>query len=223
MILFLVILLGLFVVECVLTEVERFGWATLTLTATLVGLGWFGHLHWFGLPSLLEIVRDHGLWTLAYVGAYVVAGIVWSFVKWFSFLMGFRDTFRTEKDKFLAFKKLPAGSALSEEGQAEFIKGFSADVRYGRRGLYDDKGNPIKYDGWTASVFEYRGNALNERPRASKNKARITAWASFWPFSFVGTVLNDPVRRLFNFLFDWFKSLYQKMSDQIFSKDVELK
>ena len=223
MILFIVVLLGLFVLECVLAEVEHFGWATVTLVATFVALGVGGHFHWFGLPSLLDFVRDHGIWCLAYVGAYVVAGIVWSFVKWFSFLMGFRDTFRAQREKFLTWKGLPVTTPLTEELQTEFIKSFGTENRYGRARHYDESGNPIEYKGWNPETYEYRGNSLNARPRATKNKSRITAWAAFWPFSFLGTLLNDPVRRLFNFLFDWFKSLYQKMSDRVFAKDVELK
>jgi hypothetical protein len=69
----------------------------------------------------------------------------------------------------------------------------------------------------------FKDNPLSKRPRAVNNKARITAWMSFWPYSLVGTLLNDPVRRLFNAIFSWVKGLYQKMADAMFSKDVELK
>ncbi len=66
----------------------------------------------------------------------------------------------------------------------------------------------------------YRGNSLRQKPMAASNKAKITAWMIFWPFSMVGTVLNDPVKRIFTFLFGRFKHLYQKMSDGVF-KDVD--
>lgn len=220
--LILAVLFILFCIECVLTEVENFGWATATL---LVSFGFFalgGHYHWFGLPSLFDFVRDHGIWTLAYVCAYLLVGVGWSFAKWFSFLMGFRDTFRAQKEKFLAYKGLPVTTALTAELQAEFIKAFGSENRFGRPRHYDDNGNPVEYKGWNPETYEYRGNSLSARPRAAKNKSRITAWAAFWPFSFVGTLLNDPIRRLFNFLFEQFKALYQHMSDWVFRKDVEL-
>ena len=202
MILLIVVLLGLFVLECVLAEVEHFGWATATLLLTLVGLGVGGHYHWFGLPSLLEFVKDHGLWTLAYAGAYVVVGIVWSFVKWFSYLMSFRDAFRKVKEGFLTSKNLDPKVSVPDNMRDEFQKWSQSNAR---RGQHRDE---LWY---------------MERPRAAKNKSRITAWAAFWPFSFIGTLLNDPVRRIVNFLFEQFKGLYQKMSDRIFAKDVELK
>lgn len=200
--LFLAVLFVLFVVETVLTETENFSWATVTL---LMSFGFFavgGHYHWFGLPSLFDFVKDHGIWTLAYVCAYLLVGVGWSFAKWFSYLMSFRDTFREQKDAFIKSRGLNPEIGVPPNLQDEFRKFVSDNV------------------GWTNP---HRSQlALLERPRATKNKARITAWASFWPFSFVGTLLNDPVRRLVNFLFNQFKALYQRMSDWIFRKDMEL-
>lgn len=218
--LFLAVLFVLFCIECILLETENFGWATASLIAC--GIAWVVLGRWFHVYSLTDFLHDHGVWSLVYVGVYVVLGVAWSFAKWFSFLMGFRDAFRAEKEKFLTFKGLPTTTALSGELQEEFIKAFGSETRYGSRRHYDNSGNPIEYKGWVPGKYEYQGNSLNARPRASKNKSRITAWSAFWPFSFVGTLLNDPVRRLFNFLFNQFKALYQKMSDWVFRKDVEL-
>ena len=200
------VLFVLFVAECIFTEVEHFGWATVTLLGSLVAFAVCGHYHVFGLPSLVEFVREHGLWALAYVGAYVLVGVVWSFVKWFSYLMSFRDAFRVQKEAFFKFRGL-GGLMVTAPVPEEHKAAFEEFLRNNAR-----------------TSGQHYGQLLSmERPRASKNKARITAWASFWPFSFVGTLLNDPVRRLFNFLFNHFKALYQKMSDWVFRKDMELK
>jgi len=37
----------------------------------------------------------------------------------------------------------------------------------------------------------------------------------FWPFSLVGTLLNDPVRKLFKFIYNRINGLYQKIADEI--------
>lgn len=219
--LFLAVLFVLFVAECILLETEKFGWATVTLVACFIGSVVLGR--WFHIYSVLDFIKDHGAWTLVYACAYVGVGLAWSFVKWFSFLMGFRDTFRAQKEKFLTHKELPLSTQLSDELQQEFIKSFGSEHRYGGRRYYDASGNPIEYKGWLPEVYDYRGNSLNARPKASKNKSRITAWACYWPFSFIGTLLNDPVRRLFNFLFNQFKALYQHLADYVLRKDVELK
>lgn len=58
-------------------------------------------------------------------------------------------------------------------------------------------------------------------PQASKNKSKIIAWMAYWPFSFIGTLLNDPIRKLFNSIFNEFKELYQKMANSIFAEDIK--
>lgn len=201
MLLLFIVLFALFFIECVFTEVEHFGWATVTLIASIVGFSVAGHFHLFGLPSLVEFLRGHGVWLLAYVGAYVGVGIGWSFVKWFSYLMSFRDAFREQKDLFCKKVGLDSSLPVPEDRMKEFEEHLS-------------------HVSWNNN---HRSQLFSrERPRATRNKARITAWAAFWPFSFLGTLLNDPVRRLINFLFNQFKALYQKMSDWVFRKDIEL-
>jgi len=205
LLLILAVLLVVFVVETILTETENFGWATVTLVATGIASVLL-HRWWPDVPSVLDFVRAHGVWTLAYVFGYLVVGIAWSFAKWFSYLMSFRDAFRTQKEAFFKAKGLSGlvvTAPIPEEHQAAFKEFVRDNAR------------------WTN---EHRAQLYDmERPRASKNKSRITAWACYWPFSFVGTLLNDPVRRLFNFLFNWFKALYQQMSDWVFRNDGELK
>ena len=187
----IIALCGIFILEAVLTEVESFGWAMVTLLATGVAL------HFFRIVNLLELVRNHASETLMFVGAYLVAGIIWSFIKWFSFLMAFRDEYRETKGRWLIKKGLSKQMVLDEALQ----KSFFSDL----------------------SFAKFRGNSLTEKPKASTNKRRIVAWMSFWPFSAVGTLINDPVRRFFNFLFNQFKATYQRMSDRVMASHSELK
>ena len=67
------------------------------------------------------------------------------------------------------------------------------------------------------------GHEYRKVPDASSNKARITAWMCFWVFSMVGWVLNEPVKRLFNWLFNVFKGTYQRIADYMFKDFPELK
>lgn len=204
----IVALVGIFIVEAILTEVESWGWATITLIGTIVGL------HFLHVIDVVVFVKTHTLEAVSGAAIYLGAGIVWSFVKWFSFLMGFRDAYRAEKYNFLAFKKLPTNTLLEAELQEEFLCGLSYNGGSYRNNLERT---------WNSDVKEYRGNSLNVLPRAAKNKARITSWMAFWPFSMVGTIINDPVRRLINFLFNQFKALYQRMADRLFASHPELK
>lgn len=181
-------LLVLFVLAIFLTELERFGWVTVTLIASCVATQW---LH---VADILGYVTTHAGETALYVLGYLVAGVLWSFVKWFSFLVQFRDKYR--------------------ELKADHVK---------RHGIFE----PL-----TASQVEnfhsrlhssFHGNSLTSKPQAANNKHRIIAWMGFWPFSVVGTLLNDPVKRLFKLIFTQLQATYQSMADRMFRNDQELK
>jgi len=193
---FLFALIGVVVVAIVLTELEQFGWATVLLIATVIGSQL---LH---VAAPLTWVKTHAVETLVYSLVYVAVGIAWSFAKWFSFLIQFRDQYRDQKEGFLTGKKLNPKSQVPEELREELSLTFRNTYR---------------------GIRCFRGNLLTEKPKASNNKSRIISWMSLWPCSVIGTVLNDPIRRLFNFLFNNFKALYQKMSDHIFRNEPELK
>jgi hypothetical protein len=180
-----------------LTEVENFGWATITLVLTCVGL------HFFHIVDVVPWVTSHALETVWLVLGYLAIGVAWSFVKWFSFLMNFRDAFREARESYFRNKNWPVNYGMSDEEQAKFREEIGS-YRYGLS-------------------YQFRGNSLSEKPKAAKNKSRITAWMAFWPFSFIGTMINDPLRRVFKILFDAFRSLYQRMSDRVFANHPELK
>lgn len=211
------VLLVLFCVEAILTEVEHWGWASVTLIATLVGL------HFLHVFSVVGFVKDNTVEALIGTGGYVLVGVAWSFVKWFSFLMGFRDAYREQKENFFAFKKLPANSVLTPELEKEFLVGLGGY----QKPLYiksaDGKEVIDIVLKWDSNINTYKNNDLNAKPKAANNKARITSWGAFWPFSMVGTIINDPIRRLWNFLWGQLKALYQKMSDKLFASHPELK
>ncbi len=189
---FLILLVCVVIAAVVLTEIEHFGWATVLLIASVITA------QMFGVMSPLTWMVTHALESSIYVLVYVAIGVAWSFVKWFSFLIQFRDQFRKDKEIFLLTHKLDPNGPIPDSLLDAFIN----------RGY---------------SFREFKGNSLNNKPRASNNKSRIVAWMSLWPCSVVGTVLNDPIRRLFNFLFGQFKALYQKMSDHVLRNDAELK
>ena len=54
------------------------------------------------------------------------------------------------------------------------------------------------------------------RPSALDNKGRIIAWISYWPMSFVATLLNDPLRHLVEWIYDHFRNMYEAMSTRMF-------
>jgi hypothetical protein len=54
-------------------------------------------------------------------------------------------------------------------------------------------------------------------PQVSKHKSDIMRWLSWWPFSLIGTLLNDPLRRLFEAVYRNIASHLQEISNNMFS------
>lgn len=174
----------------VLVEVEYFGWSTIALLCAL------GGLYFFHSGVVLALARVYGPWIPVYVLEYVGAGVIWSFFKWWSYLMGFRRSYREARDRFLRIRG--AEPYTTDDMKRHFSSNLRASSKY-----YSD-------------ILHLR------KPQAHDNKARIVAWIGFWPFSFVGTLLNDPVRRLCEFVFNQLRGTYQRLANRIFREDVEL-
>jgi hypothetical protein len=64
-----------------------------------------------------------------------------------------------------------------------------------------------------------------DAPDASDHKSDLTRWGTYWPFSMVGTALNDIIRRAWDYVYEMLQTTYQRMSKSIFKSaaaDVEL-
>lgn len=153
------------------TEIEWFGWSTLTIIASIVAA------KYFNIFDIFFQIKEHAFENCVYTIAYIAIGVIWSFAKWFFFLMNSRDKTR---------------------------KWLEQELERKSHTMYINTNPPVI-----------------KIPQASDNKGRITAWTIYWPFSFVGTILNDPFRKLFSFIFNQFKNLYQKIANSIYEKDVE--
>lgn len=165
----------------ILTELEHFGAATITLVASVVAMNYFDVL------NVMGFVKSNSESVTIYTAVYFVAGIVWSFIKWFSYLYGFRDRYREAKEKF---KSTFSGGNLDE--------------------AFRDYLNRVDQ------------RDLLVRPSETNNKGRIIAWISLWPFSIIGTILNDLVRRICTRIYNYYKALYQRVVKYVFRNDPDL-
>lgn len=97
----LIIFAAVYIAGCFLVEMELFGWITLLMIAAVsTGLS-------FNVFDALTFVKANVGLTLLYIAGYFVFGVIWSFIKWFSYLMKYRSKFRELKQKFLAENTFP--------------------------------------------------------------------------------------------------------------------
>ncbi len=165
-------------------------------TATLSLIATLGICTWLNYVSVFSFVKEHAVNLLEGIIAYVVLGVAWSFLRWFLLNLGFKFEFRKAKENFINQLGLPKGSNVPEDK----MEAFRSEIRY----------------------MEFSGYRLDTKPKAAKSKSKIVGWGAFWPCSVIGYVLNDPIRRLFNALFELLKGSYQRITDSLLN-DPELK
>lgn len=63
--------------------------------------------------------------------------------------------------------------------------------------------------------YEDRSYFNIENYKVKENKERITHWMIYWPLSSIWTLINDPVKKAFEFILSQFGGLYDKMTEKI--------
>lgn len=61
----------------------------------------------------------------------------------------------------------------------------------------------------------YKDTNLWDTPKASDYKSKIIAWMCWWPVSAIGTILNDPVKKVLTFVYFHLSGIYQKIANRI--------
>jgi hypothetical protein len=168
-----------------LVESDKWGWATITMLST------FGALALFGDVNLFKFVLQNPLQSLFFVGAYVLIGAVWSVVKWWFYVRKWKDEYDDKRAYFLNSK-----GELNGPVPENLRKSWAEECRY-----------------YTSSYNDSR--PLNEPPTVRGHKSRITTWLAYWPPSMIWTLLNDPIKRLYRFVYTELQAVYQSIVDKV--------
>jgi len=59
--------------------------------------------------------------------------------------------------------------------------------------------------------------------KVEQNKERILHWMIYWPLSSIWTLINDPIKKSFEFILSQFGGFYNKMSESILGDIAEEK
>lgn len=103
-----------------------------------------------------------------------------------------------------------------------FVKWFFYVLK--RRDQYTQEVNAwqITYNDQAARGMEEHHRAKRPKketfqPAASKNKGRIIFWMSYWPASALWTLLNDPLTRVFSFIYRRLGRAFDDISKTMFA------
>lgn len=148
-------------------------------------------LAWLGDFNLWTVITHNPLWAVALFFAYVALGVGWSFWKWWFFVTD-------KRDKFLELK-------------AEYER-VTKDGRSKTETITSDEYNRLYY----SLDHLCREMELSKKPRAKDNKARILTWTIWWPWSFIWTLVDDPLKKFFKYIYKKLQATYQKIADSIY-------
>lgn len=168
-----------------------------------ISLGLFaGVLCLFGDFNVFRWVWDNWLLTLELAGAYVLAGIIWSLLKW----------------KILCWKV----KVIYQKTVTEFLKGHESIPKYKPTATTDRAFEDWKhalsmakwpdYDTWGRS-FHSLADII---PQAHKNKSRILFWMGYWPISIFWFIFNDVIDKLFQNLYNMLSNVYKGIAEGTF-------
>ena len=74
--------------------------------------------------------------------------------------------------------------------------------------------------------MHYRGHTLNivsrvdVVPSMSGNFKKLVRWIAWWPFSAFWPILNDPIRRLVEFIVRRLRTAYDGLANRVFKNEV---
>lgn len=181
------ILITLFVIVifvAVCLETENPGWATTAFCLYAAFLVW-GHK-----DVVFDFISQNPLQTAGFALAYVACGVVWSIFKWIFYI---KSVFSRIKDAKVKLDKDEHWSGKTEEEKVKKVSSI----------LTNDSN---KYD-----TIEKIAEKI--KPDASKKKSLIVSWITYFPISFVATVLNDPFRKFFEWVYETISGVYDKITD----------
>lgn len=169
-----------------LTEFESYAWT---------GIVFFGLLAFLQLSSfnILGWITANPVSFVVLIAGYAAVGVVYSMLKWrFSFL-------RRERERY-------------DELESKFKEVADSDDRV-KVGTYrnEEDNDTIDKAAWLS-----RAGWCWETVKVRYNKARITAWIGYWPWSLLWTLIDDPIRKMAEWLYATFKGWYEALQANAF-------
>lgn len=204
-----------------LVENEKAGAALGTILITIAAFAAFGDPTFFKSLSVAQ-------YAIA-IGGYVVAGIVWGIVKWFFYVLRARDNYERVRNAFLenavAFRRRTIRETAERayyDGLARHTNGTQTEAKRLADAAEATAGPaPEGFDKELFKQYVARETSLNLAeipPKAARNKGRIIFWMAYWPASAFWTLLNDPLTRLYEFLYRRLGVVFENISKAMFGK-----
>jgi hypothetical protein len=149
-------------------------------------------LYFLGDTNVLGFALHHPLLLPLGAISYFAIGTCWAIAKWWLYVRDQRSGYDELRTDFCHEHRLDG--TIPERLQQAWLERLQASASRRRR--------------------------IEIRPRARQHKGNILTWMAYWPWSLGWTILNDPVRNAFRFVYHHIHDYLQEISDHAF-KGVE--
>ena len=184
------LLLILVILIAIAVESEKTGTAATVFSLAIALILWH---YWSDIWSWVSL---NPLDTFLFIGGYIVSGVIWSVIKWKSYISRSARHFENLKVEF----KVKVGDMGGNwKRWVEYLNDNSSQLRSSYR--FQDSDEP-------ADII--KKITIN----ANSKKSLIVSWIAYWPMSLGATLLNDPLRRFGNYIYDRISGKFQRMSEK---------
>jgi hypothetical protein len=191
-----VVSLLLFVALVTIVQMEFYGWSTFVCVGSLVFIQFLMKI------NIYNYIKDNPNTIVLTFVIYLSLGLIWSFIKWVSFLYKFKQC---REDKLKQFYK-HEDYELNRENERLAVIGKAPLTHFTTK---------VSEFGFLNDIIYKNKTRMSKSPSFIDYKGDIVAWVIFWIPSLIGTLLNDFVGNLVIWIVNRFSALYQKLSNKI--------
>jgi hypothetical protein len=175
---------------------------TVVFAVTLAVMLLLGNAGW--LTWVFQNPLYFGLGVLGYLAV----GVGWGVGKWWIYVRDCALRYRRARREWL---ERPCSPQAPEDGLdvSEWLNARRTEVLTGR----------VK-KAWQRYVRDHCQWKKITKPLASRYKGQIITWMTYWPWSALWTLINDPVRRFFRWAYEQLSGTLQAISNRAF-QDIE--
>jgi hypothetical protein len=184
------LLVALFIVLVVLEERELITGGTFVALVIL----WVASQPYGGIAAIFAAIKTSPIWIAVGFVAFIAAGVVWAFFKWSLYVGDAVKVFQYLKVEFMGLSKIETESEILVPAFIEWLNRRST------------------YSAINISKLE------DVIPSATTKKKKITSWIMLWPASAVWFLVNDPVRRAAEWVFEKIKGAFEAIAKRAFGK-----
>jgi hypothetical protein len=187
--------------------------ATLALVAAAVAI------YVWGDGNVFRWIKAHPWKTAGWAGVYFAAGTFWFITKWWRFVRKNRHRY---DEAFLLFKQDFQSEGYGPNG----VRRYGLEDREKAMAEFKlrkaSEPDAVFKEEWGAHIEDgvYRGVGFEFRPKYKDHKGRIFLWACYWPWSMFWTILNDPLKKVWDGIIWVVRGLLERISASSF-RDVE--